>query len=534
MKLGLLLIALLLCRASVIAQLNYWKPTEREPLTSLPWKDAQLSMDQILEQVFREPNPDIRYPVLSAYLESIPSSELGKAFNIAVVLEGISHPDDLVSLMLRIWARRDPAMAWEKTKALFKLVGFEDGWLQYDGWKTRDPIKVDDLTAIRASSFWLERRSTLASFPEGVNGSEVPDPERVRLYKRFLELWFEKTSDWPVTIHGIQGADSAYLDSSYWGGARVVEAFELPEAQLAEYRPKASLEHFDSSSDRQRIEEAAFEVVCRRRLKTHPELAGKIIDSIEYETVPKSMPPSTGPFILLPDGFLQLWASVDPSGLQAWAETPPDFMREAVWTAKCILWHRVDAATREHWFDKEIKRADSPIEAIRELAKWEPEATFEKSIQLKSPEALSNAANAAVYGHRLWNFCHAGLRAIESFDFAHVPADVADSLKKAWLPNTFMEQWGDIDPSSCARFGLKYLLMNNYPKRSELLRFFSGEDDWADEGGVLDRTFCALRVWAVFRPDEMREWIKTQQGDDLRQALTWLLEHPWGSAPEKQ
>ncbi|WP_395745263.1 hypothetical protein [Prosthecobacter sp.] len=73
-----------------------------------------------------------------------------------------------------------------------------------------------------------------------------------------------------------------------------------------------------------------------------------------------------------------------------------------------------------------------------------------------------------------------------------------------------------------------------WPGRENLLRFFSGEDEFADEGGMIDRTFCALRVWAVIRPEEMREWIGRQEGADMRKALTWLLKHPWGEGEEKQ
>jgi hypothetical protein len=46
----------------------------------------------------------------------------------------------------------------------------------------------------------------------------------------------------------------------------------------------------------------------------------------------------------------------------------------------------------------------------------------------------------------------------------------------------------------------------------------------------IDRTFCALRVWAVIRPNEMRTWIRTMDDEKMRKALTWLLEHPWGRA----
>lgn len=50
---------------------------------------------------------------------------------------------------------------------------------------------------------------------------------------------------------------------------------------------------------------------------------------------------------------------------------------------------------------------------------------------------------------------------------------------------------------------------------------------------MIDRTFCALRTWAVVRPDEMKIWIATLKEKDLRTALTWLVENPWGTGHEE-
>ena len=45
---------------------------------------------------------------------------------------------------------------------------------------------------------------------------------------------------------------------------------------------------------------------------------------------------------------------------------------------------------------------------------------------------------------------------------------------------------------------------------------------------MIDRTFCALRVWAVVQPKEMQTWIDTIKDADLQKALRWLLQNPWG------
>ena len=50
---------------------------------------------------------------------------------------------------------------------------------------------------------------------------------------------------------------------------------------------------------------------------------------------------------------------------------------------------------------------------------------------------------------------------------------------------------------------------------------------------MIDRTFCALRVWAVIRPNEMRTWIRILDDEKMRKALTWLLQHPVGEGSKR-
>ena len=84
--------------------------------------------------------------------------------------------------------------------------------------------------------------------------------------------------------------------------------------------------------------------------------------------------------------------------------------------------------------------------------------------------------------------------------------------------------------STCvtARFGLRTMLQDKVVPREELIRMYDGREGSSDDA-INDRTFCALRMWAVVKPDEMREWIRTVEGEDMQKALTWLLEHPWGT-----
>ena len=66
-----------------------------------------------------------------------------------------------------------------------------------------------------------------------------------------------------------------------------------------------------------------------------------------------------------------------------------------------------------------------------------------------------------------------------------------------------------------------------------LIKVFSGKSFDSDDDGALDRTFCGLRFWAMWKPDEMRKWISGLEDPEMRQALTWMVENPWGwDSPE--
>ena len=96
-----------------------------------------------------------------------------------------------------------------------------------------------------------------------------------------------------------------------------------------------------------------------------------------------------------------------------------------------------------------------------------------------------------------------------------------------------MEQWDSMDVAAAAKFGLAYLIRTDYAPRNGLVRFFSGDNIYGGEDGMIDRTFCALRMWAVVRPGEMKEWINTVEDEALRKALFWLVDNPWGKTQER-
>ncbi len=170
-------------------------------------------------------------------------------------------------------------------------------------------------------------------------------------------------------------------------------------------------------------------------------------------------------------------------------------------------------------------------------AGWDPLPAIKEAIATGNPELIEEVViyKGAVgpWGGVTWNSTHFNIGEIKKFDVASIPEDMrADFLKGEW--EQVMETWGDVDIGETARYGVKILLQTGVTPRDRLIKFFSGSDEFQEDGNVVDRTFCALRVWAVVRPDEMKAWIGTIKDAEMREALTWLLENPWGTGPEKR
>ena len=475
-----------------------WKPHDFKPLTELPWLDVQpQEVPKVIERIFREPNLDIRHSVLVSYLkDEVPLIHFGLAFDTAIALEGVQNPDLLVSSMLEIWATRDPSAAFERTKQLFDLVGIEEGYLGYDSWQHRDAITVENVAAIRQSRFWLDR-DTLASFPYAADFSGWDVAKRQSLLKTFAQLWFEHFDDWPrERDHAPNLPD---LVKVFQSGSAPSEPVEGPAAELF------------------------FEVAMRKRLAFSPSSAAQFIREIELKRWPadeaRQLPERPA---IVSTEFLLLWSQLDDDGMRKWVESQP---KSEAWTAKCILIHRVDENTRRQWL--EAVPLDDRDEALRELAGWQPEMAMEEALRSKNAEIIGQAFEGCAYGASAMNGVHAGLGHLYQFDLSWLPKDSLEEVLGR-SANYVMEQWGGIDAGECARFGIRCLKHSPWVDWKEVRKFFSGDDNLADEGGVTDRTFCSLRVWAVTKPDEMKAWIATEPDAELRKALTWLLEHPWG------
>ena len=524
-----LIIALLFIVTAVDAKAgrNNLKPSDFEPLTSLPWKKPGATLEEVLDAIFREPNLSVRYPVLAGYLRAVPTGQVGKAFERCIDLDGNQTPDELIQVILPIWAEREPKTCWKRTKELFRLVGIEDGWLGYDSWHNAR-ITVQDLAAIRASRFWIEDYNSLNCFAVGVDRSSLPRKECIRLMKTFTDAWFSEFGAWtgykPVR-------ENSY---SFWSHPdtpeRVIHYFGAPpdSANMRRLIPNIGGYHVEA--------EAEFEVAVRRWLQAEPSAAPEILALIRE----KKWPPSEGqlePRSAEPSAeLLMIWARADLPAMIRWAESLDIRNDEIAAKAKGLLMTKVDSATRDRWLaDAKSPAAEQDRTGIllREWAAWDPKPALDAAASIENGDDAFHVILAAVEGpwHAMArNTSHSGLAFIKEFDPARMPEQVRANQFLNW--EMILEVWGDTDIGETARYGLDFLLRTHYAPGENLIKFFGGEDGYKDDA-MIDRTFCALRVWAVVKPREMKAWIGTIKEADMRKALTWLLEHPWGTGPKE-
>ncbi|MDQ3565878.1 MAG: hypothetical protein M3436_17840 [Pseudomonadota bacterium] len=517
--------AFFLATASLMAQWSEIKPTHFEPLTSVPWDEKGATSQTVLGAIFREPNLAIRYRVLDEYLRQIPATEIGRAFELCVPLESTQNPDDLVELFIPIWVERDPAACWDWVKKLFRVVGIENGVLGYDSW-TLPRISVQDLEAIRASPFWIQREA-LMGFPVALDRSALAKEERVRIMKEFAEMWFKAFSSWPGYPRPVENA-GRYLAKAHRNAGK-----PLVDSLRYSLNPE-TLEHINRSRDP--AADLQFEIVLRRMLRENPASAVELVNKAREKWPP---PPEIGGERLAgpSDELLLIWAKSDLPGMVRWVESLDMREGDLAVRAKGLMMSLVDATTRNRWL-AEAKAALSEEHREASLfeawAQWDLEAALLAVSKAGDPESARGLANAGAYGPwrgQPWNASRHAFRVLTAFDFSKLPPRVAElALDDCY---SLMEQWDSMDVAGAARFGFAYLLRTNYAPRRGLIQFFSGKNIYGREDGMIDRTFCALRVWAVVRPDEMRKWIATVNDAEMRKALTWLLENPWGTGEEE-
>jgi hypothetical protein len=268
------------------------------------------------------------------------------------------------------------------------------------------------------------------------------------------------------------------------------------------------------------FDELELQIILRRRIAAHPRDALKILKSMPGE-------PSVD--------LLAVWAHADLPGIIRWTESLDPRTTELAFTARGFLLSRVDAATQKRWLAEATALEDRGglVRLVEHWAPWDPKAAWEFAVSRKDAPMCSDVVSAAVLGpwhHGAKNIWHFGIGVVKDFDVFSLPPAMREEVLAAWS-QWVMEPWGEIDIGETARYGLDFMLRARHPPREGLLEFFSGRDVYPDDGDMVDRTFCALRVWAVTKPAEMEKWISTLEDKEMRKALTWLLEHPWGDGP---
>ncbi len=282
--------------------------------------------------------------------------------------------------------------------------------------------------------------------------------------------------------------------------------------------------------------QAEFEIALRRWLEAEPGSALEIIKSAKEKKWPtfdgRMEQPLAGPSIEL----LMIWAKSDLPSMIRWAESLDIRKDDHASIAQGMLLSRVDTDTCNRWLANatSAKEEDNRTAVLLSAwAGWDPKAALDAAVATKNAQTIEDVVAGAVFGPwapGTFNTRRFALETIEGFDIARLSEDIRNSIKGHWS-QFVMEAWGDIDVSAAARHGFNFMLITDYAPRENLIKFFSGHDEYPDEGGMIDRTFCALRVWAVVKSREMKAWIATIKEADMRKALTWLLEHPWGTGP---
>lgn len=505
------------------AQRLDWKLTDFAPLTSVPWDKAGAALKDVLQTIFREPEPDIRYPVLAAYLEMIPVSEMEEAFCTCVHLEGSQNPDELVNHFLGIWGRRDPEAAWKKARALFDAIVIDGDPLMLDDWE-RDPTRVVDWDGFRRSEVWFYRR--LDGVGTGIEQSSLPVPEKARLLKEFAVLTIDRLGVLPRA--DLQSFASADL----WASRGVVAALVCPVAELRDF-----ILHAPYNCDA-----AAVKAGMVRWLDQNPGEAAEILklaEDIVFPPYARSAPVSG---LGTPSrAFLMLWAKLDLPAMLRWTESQEMSLEGPGIMARGLLLGRVDEATRRRWLREAGANAEEDVIAglFGEWSRWDPVTSLKRACETQKAYIIAQATEGAVAPLRYReNTSHYGLGMLRDFDFGAVMATLPDEelnyMHGEWGFDC-METWVHVDVAEAAQWGWRILAdpRTKFIPREHLIKLLQGDDEFASDGDMIDRTFCALRFWSVWKPDEMRQWIATLADVEMQKALTWLLEHPTGRAKKE-
>jgi hypothetical protein len=487
----------------VAAQRLDWKPDEFVPLTSLPWLQKERTMEEVLKLIFKEPDPEIRYPVLAEYFgKEVSVLDLSKAFNLCIKLEGTQQPSQLVGVLLPLWAKRDPAHAVVKVRELMERVILEGGPLALDSWEGPG-CRLVSLKGFREAPYWLSPWSLGGLGPALAEGDQ-PLEARKRRMLEYAGLFVDKVGALPAA------GPIRYPTLN----RPLLDVLELPLPLLRGKLQGANEIEFD---------DPAYRAAVARMLRLDPASAAQWVDSLKGDRL----------------GYLKLWAQLDRPGLLRWILERHSVEAVAAPDAESVLLGSVDDETRKRWLDVAARKSEtgeSHLTALLcEWARSDPESALSMAVEFRDADLICDVANRAVYGGAsLYNTSHYGIGVLRTFDLTPVKraanGEAKQSLDWHW-GITEMEQWLDIDVAEAAEYGFKYLTQMqgaNSASRESLIKLFSGDDGYASDSDMIDRTLCALRFWAMWKPEAMKKWIATLNDPEMQKALTWTLENPWG------
>ena len=507
-----------------------WKPMDFSPLVDLPWKRPGATLSRTLEVVFKEPDAGIRYPVLAEYFRTeIPLADLARAFEICLTLDGRQDATDLIALLLPIWAQREPETAWNKAQSLVGAVVLEGSPLDLDSW--RGPtVKVVNRKAWVASKIWMEPRA-LAGLGVGISSAEMPVESRRRLLKEYASFYVDHFDALPEP-GGAEGGGRGYPGAN----PRLIKTLELPAGEFSQ-----------EVSGNDPGEPAALQAGFNRWLAQEPKLGMKLLElQEELSEKAKSAVGSATPVRLPQPSFYLLWRQVDPAGLLSLALSEDPDLAEASERARVVM--MADRPLTDEVTRRLAKRSvgantseEEEGDECRLLAWYDPQAAWQLALRLKDPDVLRDVADDMVYGNgnTANGFLH-GIRAFAGLDLPAAAKVLGEAVFEQMLQEygyMVMEQWLEVDVASAAKFGFHFLTAIPEVRavaREDLLRLLRGDDQFASDGDMIDRTFCALRFWAMWKPAEMEAWIATvtQNDPEMNRVLSWLWENPWGPEAE--
>lgn len=464
------------------------------PLSRLPWVESDLSTEEVLKEIFREPALQIRYPVMQAFLEQLPVEEWPEVFDLCIELQGLQIPDHLVGVMMESWAMRDPNTAWEKCETLFDIViediPFSDSW--------QDEIVVINPAAVAKSDFWLSRKGSLRGFINGLKQVGATNELDARLlHEQFKERYEKRFGELP-------GAAVVPLEQEMEAEFTVVNLLSCPVEKIPDI-----LHERKQSWGRDLFSRALI-----RWLHLKPKEGLKIASFAKKFFDPQNIIESPDR-AFVPHDFMLEWICLDRQGYKKWLSDQQGWQySEGVGVAKAFL----DKKEEREWFGRDGLFDGRSYDLELVMGTWamhDPERAIPEAWNLGYEGVYGDAAFTSITG--VGRSIRPALDVIIDYNIP-IPDDPMYMI---------MEDWGDVDIGEAAAFGVKWLLKTRMFSKEDLIGQWSGKAD-AWDATMSDRTFGCLRAWAVTRPKEMKKWIESLEDKEVRDALLSLLASPHG------